>query len=208
MFTGIVESTVPVTAVADIAEGRKLSLDLSVLSSPLVVGESIAVDGCCLTVESIDGATAHFHAGSETLSLTTLGERKAGDRVNVERALAMGDRLGGHMVSGHVDGVGTVTAIEHQSDQTVMHFELPQTVMNDVLLKGSLAIDGVSLTLASVDAEANLVSVALIPHTLLVTTLGTYSVGDGVNLEADMVGKWIRSMVAPILDEIRNDSQQ
>jgi riboflavin synthase len=202
MFTGIIESAVRVVSLEPIDGGCKLSLDLTDLDGAPVLGESIAVDGVCLTVEAVQESTAHFHAGSETLSLTTLGGLKPGDTVNVERALALGDRLGGHMVSGHVDGVGRITDIASAPDQTIMTFELPPEIHENTLLKGSIAIDGISLTLMDVDSEAHLVSVAVIPHTLEVTTLGRRAVGDPVNLEADLVGRWIRSMIAPVLDEI------
>ncbi len=208
MFTGIIESTVTIVAVEPIDDGCKLSLDLSALDGPPITGESIAVDGVCLTVEATTGAVATFHAGSETLSLTTLGELSTGCQVNVERALALGDRLGGHMVSGHVDGVGQVTQIDVAPDQTIMTFKLPAAVHENTLLKGSLSIDGISLTLMDVDAGTCQVSVALIPHTLEVTTLGCRKVGDSVNLEADLVGRWIRKMISPALKELRSEHNQ
>lgn len=200
MFTGIVETNLPVAAVEKHAEGLDFELELGTVFSELNLGESIAVDGCCLTIAALDGGKARFQAGRETLSLTTLDEIAVGRPVNVERALAFGDRLGGHLVSGHVDGVGRVTSIVEEPSQTVMSFELPERLAGEVILKGSVALDGVSLTITEVSGPV--ISVALIPHTLEVTTLGVREVGQRINVETDMIGKWIVQQTGPLLEEI------
>lgn len=203
MFTGLVEGLRTVTEATPHDEGMRLVIDLASSAEGVVLGDSIAIDGCCLTVDGLDGNRASFHAGRETLGLTTLGGLRTGASVNVERSLRLGDRLGGHMVTGHVDGVGEVTAIAAEDSQTVMSFRLPEPLLGQVIHKGSLAIDGVSLTLTEVAGDH--VSVALIPHTLEITTLGAKAVGDPVNLEADMIGKWIVQQITPILDDLKKD---
>ena len=206
MFTGIVEAKQPVVSVQDGPEQRKLVVDLGDLAVGVALGASIAVNGCCLTVEQLDGHRASFHAGRETLGLTNLGGLGAGQSVNLERSLRMGDELGGHLVSGHIDGTGRVVARDDEPGQTVMTFELAAPLFAQTLLKGSIAIDGVSLTITR--RQAGQVSVALIPHTLAVTTLGDRKAGDLVNVETDQIGKWILQRMGPALDELRNGRQQ
>lgn len=201
MFTGLVEGLRTVVAATPTDEGLKLVIDLAESADAGVLGASIAVNGCCLTVDGLEGRNASFHAGRETLSLTTLGNLAEGDQVNVERALRMGDSLGGHMVTGHVDGIGEVVAISPEESQTVITFRLPERLHDQVILKGSIAIDGVSLTLTEV--KDGCVSVALIPHTLSITTMGLRGVGEPVNIETDMIGKWVVQQITPILDELR-----
>lgn len=203
MFTGLVEGLRDVVEATPSDGGLRLVVDLAASSAGVAPGDSIAVNGCCLTVESLDGTRAVFHAGRETLGLTALGGIAAGSAVNVERSLRLGDRLGGHLVSGHVDGVGEVAAITPERSQTVMTFRLPERLRGRVILKGSIAVDGVSLTIT--DVVADRVSVALIPHTLEITTLGAKAIGDAVNLESDMIGKWVVAQLAPILDELKKD---
>ncbi len=200
MFTGIVEGLRPVTAADFGAEGLELTVDLGDLAAGVQVGDSVAVDGCCLTVTALEGPRACFHAARETLGLTTLEHVTTASRVNVERALALGDRLGGHLVSGHVDGIGEIVAIRPEPSQTWMTFRLPDRLFAQTLLKGSVALDGVSLTVT--EKREGCVSVALIPHTLEVTTLGKKKVGDRVNVETDMMGKWILERLGPMLDAL------
>lgn len=155
----------------------------------VAIGDSVAIHGCCLTVVGIDDGTWRFQAGRETLSLTNLGHLQPGDVVNLERSLRPTDRLGGHFVQGHVDGVGIVAAIERSGEWTDMWFHVPTALTRQMVRKGSVAVDGVSLTLVNVEAER--FSVALIPHTLAVTTLGRRNVGDVVNIETDIIGKYV-----------------
>ena len=193
MFTGIVEGLRRVVAVADGDGYRRLSIDLETTASRALIGASIAVNGCCLTVEKTEGTVATFCAITETLSKTTLGGLAVGDRVNVEPSLRAGDDLGGHFVTGHVDGVGTVAARDDRSGEVWITVEVPETLADLVVPKGSITIDGVSLTVAAIDGRR--VSVALIPHTLAVTTLGGRRTGDRINLEMDTFGKWVRSFL-------------
>ncbi|MCB9831070.1 MAG: riboflavin synthase [Planctomycetes bacterium] len=201
MFTGIVETKLPILDPRVEGEGLDFGLDLGPLEGAAPrLGDSIAVNGCCLTIARLEAGEARFHAGRETLSLTNLGAIRAGSLVNVERALRFGDQLGGHMVSGHVDGVGRVAEIVPEDSQTVMRFELPERLMKEVILKGSIALDGVSLTLTEI--VGRVVAVALIPHTLAITTLGDVRVGDPINVETDMIGKWILKQTGPINEQL------
>ncbi|HGY92467.1 MAG TPA: riboflavin synthase [Planctomycetes bacterium] len=200
MFTGIVEGLCPVVAAEFGGQGLRLTVDLACAAEGVQVGDSIAVDGCCLTVTELEGTFASFHAARETLGLTTLATMESGRRVNIERALAFGDRLGGHLVSGHVDGLGEVVEVRAESSQTWMTFRLPDRLFAQTLLKGSIALDGVSLTITE-KCDGH-ISVALIPHTLEVTTLGSKRKGDRVNVETDMMGKWIMERLGPVLEEL------
>jgi riboflavin synthase len=158
-------------------------------------GDSVAVDGCCLTVVGASGARLAFDAVPETLRRTTLGKRAAGDVVNLELPLRPSDRLGGHFVQGHVDAVAEVVERREEGADVTMTFRLPQPLRGQVVEKGSVAIDGVSLTVAAVGAGT--FSVALIPHTLAVTTLGRRAKGDAVNLEGDILAKYVAALVGP-----------
>ena len=155
----------------------------------LTIGESVAINGCCLTVVEIAGELAEFQAGEETLRRTNLGQLKSGDVVNIERSLRAGDRLGGHFVMGHIDGLATLDAHDDAGDWSTCWFRTQPELVRQMASKGSAALDGVSLTL--VDVEVDRFSVALIPHTLAVTTLGRRQVGDTVNLETDVLAKYV-----------------
>ncbi len=155
----------------------------------LVVGESVAVNGACLTVVARDATTCRFQAGPETLQRSNLGELRAGDRVNLERSLRVGDRLGGHLVQGHVDGLGRIASRQRQGDWEVVWFACPAELAAQMVTKGSITVDGVSLTV--VDVTADSFSVALIPHTLAQTTLGFKGSGSSVNLETDVLAKYV-----------------
>jgi len=161
------------------------------------VADSISVNGCCLTVIDCQGDTFAFQAGPETLARTNLGELKPGSPVNLERALAVGDRLGGHFVSGHIDGQGTLLTREDSGDWSTFWFSVPRGLSVQMASKGSIAVDGVSLTI--VGCEPDRFSVALIPYTLAVTTLGGLQVGGRVNLETDILAKYVQR-----LDEAKN----
>jgi riboflavin synthase len=157
------------------------------------LGESVAINGCCLTAVVIDGNRWSFQAGSETLSKTNLGRLCAGDRVNLERALPVDGRFGGHFVQGHVDGVGQVDRVERDGEWVTMWFRAPETLVRQLVPKGSVAVDGVSLTVVQVAGDR--FSVALIPHTLEITTLGIRQPGDDVNIETDILGKYVQQML-------------
>lgn len=153
------------------------------------IGDSIALNGCCLTVVKVEDGQLSFDAGPETLMRTNLGELVAGSRVNLEMSLCLGDSLGGHLVTGHIDGVGSVEQRIDDADWTTLWFSAAKPLLRQMASKGSVTVDGVSLTL--VDVEADRFSVALIPHTLQVTTLGTRKPGDRVNLETDVLAKYV-----------------
>lgn len=190
MFTGIVEAQGVVREIVSDGPGVRLAIDVPepLLTDGCDIGDSIAINGCCLTVVAND-ATWDFQAGEETLSKTNLGDLRAGSPVNLERALPANGRLGGHIVQGHVDGVGHVDEIVRNGEWTDMWFRLPADLAAPMIPKGSVTVDGVSLTLVNVESER--FSVALIPHTLEVTTLGTRATGDRVNIETDVLGKYV-----------------
>ena len=194
MFTGIIEGQGIVRALEHEGSAVRLAIELpaSMAAGP-TLGESVAINGCCLTVVAIDGNRWSFQAGSETLSRTNLGVLQSGDRVNLERALRADARLGGHFVQGHVDGIGRVDSIERDGEWITMWFRVPRELASQMVAKGSVAVDGISLTIVGVTEDR--FSVALIPHTLDVTTLGSRKVGDAVNIETDVLGKYVQKML-------------
>jgi riboflavin synthase len=192
MFTGLVESLGTVTRAEDTGAGRRLAVR-DPIGPRLAVGESVAVNGVCLTVVETRGEEFAFEVGPETLLRTNLGGLRTGDRVNLERALRVGDRLGGHFVQGHVDAVGTIDRRDRNGDWEDVWFRCPAELTRLMVPKGSIAVDGISLTLVNVEAER--FSVMLIPHTQAVTTLGFKKVGDPVNLEADMLARHVAKLL-------------
>ena len=193
MFTGIIESLALVAEIVEQPPGRRLVLRAGELAADAQIGDSIAVDGCCLTIVARAGETLAFEAGPETLSRTNLGELTVGSLVNVERSLALGSRLSGHFVTGHVDAVGTLLVRLVEADWATLWFNFPGELRRQLASKGSIAVDGVSLTL--VDVEPERFSVALIPHTLAHTTLGTLAIGGRVNLETDLLAKYVQQQL-------------
>jgi riboflavin synthase len=194
MFTGIVEALGRVGAVEAVGRGRRLGV--TVPAEPgwrLGLGESVAVSGVCLTVVDAAPGRLAFDLAEETLRVTTLGGLVAGDPVNLERPLRLEDRLGGHLVLGHVDGIGRVAAVRSEGEGVRLEVETPAPLRPLLIHKGSVAVDGVSLTVAGLDDD--MLAVALIPHTLAVTTLGQRRPGDRVNLEMDVIGKYVRGFV-------------
>jgi riboflavin synthase len=195
MFTGLVERMGEVRRIEpDGAGGRILVLSAPGFAAELALGESVALNGACLTVITRDADTFQFQAGPETLRRTNIGELTPGDRVNLERALRLSDRLGGHLVQGHIDGVGRIIERQRQGDWETVWFACPPELTKQMVSKGSVAVDGVSLTL--VDVAADRFSVALIPHTLTNTTLGFKQSGATVNLETDLVAKYVKRLVS------------
>jgi len=189
MFTGLVETLGVVKRMETAGTGRRLCLEAPSIASMLKPGESIAVNGVCLTVIANDAQNCTFEAGPETLRRTNLGELSVGERVNLERALRLGDRLGGHVVQGHVDGVGRILERKKQGEWETIWFSSTADLAEQMVPKGSIAVDGVSLTV--VDVADDRFSVALIPHTLASTTLGFKPAGASVNLETDLFAKYI-----------------
>ena len=196
MFTGIILHTATIESFERRSSGARVRLRTSD-PEPFTRGESLAVNGVCLTVlPEADGALI-ADISDETLARTTLGMLLAGSRVNVERALSIGDRLGGHMVQGHVDTTGALASVRSEGEFAVYRWSFPEELSELVVSKGSIAVDGVSLTVVDPDGET--FGAALIPETLRRTNLGTMHVGDVVNLEFDMIAKYVRSLVAPYL---------
>ncbi|MCR4320687.1 MAG: riboflavin synthase, partial [Candidatus Brocadiaceae bacterium] len=168
-------------------------LDIGDLAENLKLGESIAVNGACLTVKEAKGTVVGFDVSSETLTKTTLGKLRNAEKVNIERALKVGDRLGGHFVTGHVDGIGNIKEKKQHENQCTMTFSVEKRFTDMMIEKGSVAVDGISLTIVNVTDGT--FSVALIPYTLTSTTLGHKKIGDQVNIEIDMLGKWVKKIL-------------
>jgi len=198
MFTGLVQVLGEVVETIEEPSGRRLTvrwpgLDVAA-EGPVVLGESVAVNGCCLTVVELAAAdTFAFQAGPETLARTNLGTLTAGSKVNLERALRLSDRLGGHIVQGHVDTTATLAELRPEGPWAFLKFTLDPAWTRLMVPKGSVAVDGVSLTI--VDTAPGLFSVMLIPHTLSVTTLGVRQVGDTVNIETDILAKHVQRLM-------------
>jgi len=192
MFTGIVQEIGAVSGVEHAAEGSAIRVAAHEVARGLRLGDSVAVDGACLTAVEIDDGSVLFEAMAETLARTTVGALAAGHRVNLEAALRAGDPLGGHIVQGHVDGVGEIVAIAPNEFGQTVTVAAPSNVWRYLVEKGSIAVSGVSLTVSKVTAEG--FEMWLIPHTCAVTTLGTLSVGDRVNLEIDIFAKYVERL--------------
>jgi riboflavin synthase len=189
MFTGLVRERGHVAA----SDGSRLVV--TTVGTQAAVGDSVSIAGVCLTVVAVDGGELSFDAVPETLSRTTLGRLEAGDDVNVEPALRVGDPLGGHVVQGHVDGVGHVRSVEPEGDGRRIWIDAQVDILRYCIEKGSVAVDGVSLTVAALDTAG--FAVALIPHTLAETTLGSLGPGDPVNLEVDVLAKYVERLIPP-----------
>jgi riboflavin synthase len=194
MFTGLVEGMGTVAEAAPEGPGTRLVIaPPEGLAAGTAIGDSVALNGCCLTVVAARDGGWSFQAGPETLQRTNLGQLRAGDRVNLERALPADARLGGHFVQGHIDGCGAVDRIAREGEWVTIWFRVPVELTAQMVSKGSVAVDGVSLTV--VDVEAERFSVALIPHTLEVTTLGLRREHDRVNIETDILAKYVQKML-------------
>ncbi|MCH2115546.1 MAG: riboflavin synthase [Pirellulales bacterium] len=190
MFTGLVGCIADVKGI--VPDGAAIRLELTDVgpAHSVAVGDSIAINGCCLTVVQVEQGSLFFEAGAETLRRTTLGDLGTGDCVNIEMSLQAGDALGGHLVSGHIDGVGTIDQRTDDAQWSTFWVRVPPGLTRQMASKGSIAVDGVSLTL--VDVEDERFSVALIPHTLQETTLGKRQIGDRLNLETDILAKYVQ----------------
>jgi riboflavin synthase len=193
MFTGLVEGVGEIRGSSRQAEGLRLTVALPFPAGELALGESVAVAGACLTVVEVSSKTAAFEVSPETLARTTLALKKVGDRVNLERALKLGDRLGGHLVTGHIDGRGSLRERREGPEHLQLKFEMPAALSRYVIEKGSIAIDGVSLTVNA--CQGHTLAVNLIPHTARMTTLAQLRLGDQVNLETDIIGKYVEKLL-------------
>lgn len=192
MFTGIIEELGTVKAVNKGRDSAVLQVQASEVTGDLKIGDSVSVNGVCLTVIDFTDKAFSAEVMAETLRKANLGKLKTGDRVNLERALRPSDRLGGHLVSGHIDGVGRVKSIAKEDIATVFTIEAPEEVLRYMIKKGSIAVDGISLTV--VDFDVSSFRVSIIPHTASLTTLGAKKAGDTVNLESDMIAKYVERL--------------
>ena len=202
MFTGLIQTLAEVTVLVTEGPGVRVVVRAPAIAATAKVGDSIAVNGCCLTVIEIEGNVISFQAGEETLSRTNLGELAPGWRVNLETSLRVGDALGGHYITGHIDAVSTLDERRDDAEWSTMWFRVPPSLVRQIASKGSVAVDGVSLTV--VDVEPARFSVALIPHTLAMTTLGTRRAGDRVNIETDVLAKYVERQLLNSETELRN----
>jgi riboflavin synthase len=194
MFTGIVEELGSVKTLRRDAGAARLTISASLVLESTSIGDSICVNGVCLTVVEMNKNEFSADVAVETLRVTNLGELKVGAKVNLERALQLSARIGGHLVSGHVDAVGRIRDKREEGNGWRIFIDAPETVLRYVIRKGSIAIDGISLTVADVDTSG--FSIAMIPHTAKLTTLGYKTAGDSVNLESDIIGKYVERLLS------------
>lgn len=196
MFTGLIETTGTLRRAVPKGPGSTLTIAApAAMVAELTTGESVAVDGACLTVTTHGGDAFDVDASAETLACTTLGDRRPGDNLHLERAMKLGDRLGGHIVAGHVDATGTIRSVEPLGSALRMVIAAPEAVMRYLVVKGSIAVDGISLTVNEVLADA--FSLVLIPHTQSIVHLHKKRAGARVNLEADLLGKYVERLLQP-----------
>lgn len=193
MFTGIVEELGTIRNIQRPSQGVILEIQASNILSDATVGDSIAVDGTCLTIRDLTPEAFTADVSAETLRRTTLGERKVGEHVNLERSLRLSDRLGGHLVLGHVDEVATICAWKDEGDASLMQVTMSSNIRSYIAYKGCVTVDGISLTVSGIHADS--FEVALIPHTKQVTTLGTKRIGASVNLEVDIIARYLETLL-------------
>lgn len=194
MFTGIVEEIGTVKTLRREGGASRLTVSARIVTEDAAVGDSICVNGVCLTVVELDRSSFSADVAIETLKVTNLGELRIGTRVNLERALRISSRIGGHLVTGHVDAIGRITEKRREANGWRVFISAPRDAMKYIIKKGSIAVDGISLTVADVSEDG--FEVAVIPHTAEVTTLGLKSAGDTVNLETDIIGKYVERLLA------------
>jgi riboflavin synthase len=194
MFTGIIEGLGTITAIHPSGEGRRLAILADFALTGAKIGDSLAVSGACLTAVTLSGARFEVDVSPETIEKTTLKTAKTGTRVNIEQALSLSGRLDGHLVSGHIDGTGQITHINKKSNAILVGVSVPEALSRYMIPKGSVAVDGISLTINS--CEKNKFEVSIIPHTAEITTIGLKKVGDPVNIETDMIGKYVEKFLS------------
>jgi len=193
MFTGIVEEMGAITSLDRTLAGTRMTILASTVMGDLKIGDSVSVNGICLTVVSTGDRDFSVEVSPETLSVTTLSHLTAGSPVNLERAMKLNERIGGHLVAGHVDGVGTIRSRHQEGNAVYFSIEAPEEILHYCVAKGSVTVDGISLTINEVADHS--FSVAIIPHTAKVTTLGLKQVNDTVNLESDLIGKYVERLL-------------
>ena len=199
MFTGLIIAVCTVKSARQSESAMLLSIDLGELADDGRIGDSIAINGVCLTIARLEGSIATFELSGETLAKSTLGKLKPSSQVNVERAIKASDRFGGHFVQGHIDGTATIRAIDKRGEFADMKFAAQAALLDQMVVKGSVAVDGISLTIASMDQ--NSFSVAIIPETLKKTTLSKVKIGDEVNIETDIIVKAVKKQLEKILPQ-------
>jgi riboflavin synthase len=193
MFTGIIEGLGTITGIRPSSRLKHLSLDADFDLDQTKIGDSIAVDGACLTAVEVDGKHFEVDVSAETLAKTTLGKAKIGDRVNLERAIRLADRIDGHLVSGHIDGIGSITQRKSMGNAIYINIQVPESLFRYLIRKGSIAVDGISLTINDYSRDG--FEVSIIPHTAKHTTLGIKKIGATVNIETDMIGKYVERFI-------------
>ncbi len=193
MFTGIIEGLGVIKQIRSSAQGNVLVIESDLPLEQVKLGDSIAVNGACLTVVSIEGRRFTIDMSPETYNITTFPRARVGDRVNIERALRLSDRLDGHLVSGHVDGVGVIKNRENIGRMTIVTIQVPFSISRQMIIKGSVAVDGISLTINNCSEDS--FDICIIPHTAILTTIGFKKTGDYVNIETDMIGKYVEQFM-------------
>jgi len=193
MFTGIIEGLGTIKKIQPAGQGKRITVEADFVLDQTKIGDSLAVSGACLTAVSVAGKRFEVDVSPETLAKTTFGKAKIGERVNLERALRLGDRLDGHLVSGHIDGMGTVKSKKPAGNAVVVTIGVAEPLLRYMIIKGSVAVDGISLTIN--DCDRNGFEVSIIPHTAKLTTIGFKNIGDLVNIENDMIGKYIERFI-------------
>ncbi|UCD91545.1 MAG: riboflavin synthase [Desulfobacterales bacterium] len=203
MFTGIIEGLGTIKETQPAGQGKQLILEADFVLDDSKVGESIAVNGACLTVVSLANRRFHVDVSPESLIKTTLGKAKIGDRVNLERALRLSDRIGGHLVSGHVDGLGMIKQKKRMGNAIILSVHVPESITRYMITKGSVAVDGISLTINHFSRDR--FEVSIIPHTAKMTTIDLSKIGDLVNIETDMIGKYVERFILKISSTKKED---
>tara|TARA_Y100000588_G_scaffold331858_1_gene369735 strand:- start:190 stop:795 length:606 start_codon:yes stop_codon:yes gene_type:complete len=198
MFSGIIEKTGKISRIERNSDGARLVVSVDSFMDGVKLGDSIALNGTCITVVSFDSSSFESDLSNETLKKTTLANLEVGDDCNLEKAMLLNERIGGHLVSGHIDGLGKVESIKKDGESFWFKIKADKQIMKYVVYKGSIAVDGISLTVAECDNSS--FSVAIIPHTLECTTLNNKKVDSKVNLEVDMIGKYVEKLVSPYTD--------
>jgi riboflavin synthase len=196
MFTGIIEGLGNIAAIHSSGQGNRVTIEAGFALDQSKIGDSISVSGACLTAVKIEGRRFEVDVSPETLNTTIFGQAKVGDRVNLERAMRFSDRIDGHLVSGHIDGTGIVKQREIQGNAVLVTIEVAESLTRYMIAKGSVAVDGISLTINSCDADS--FSISIIPHTAKLTTIGFKNRGDRVNIETDMIGKYVERFLAGV----------
>lgn len=195
MFTGIIEGPGAISAIRSAGQGKRLTIRADFDLDQTKIGDSLCVSGACLTAVTIDGRHFEVDISPETLQMTTFAQARVGQRVNIERALRLSDRIDGHLVSGHIDGVGHIRHLETRGNAIILTIDVPESLTKYMISKGSVAVDGISLTINTCDPGR--FSVSIIPHTAKWTTIGSKNSGDSVNIETDMLGKYVERFMNP-----------